>query len=217
MQDKRDDILRRLAAEYADTRSALHYEDAYELLVATILAAQCTDKRVNIITRDLFARFPDAQALAGGDLDEIEALIRTCGLYKAKAKNLLACAKRLVDEYGGKVPASMEELTTLAGVGRKTASVVLAYAFGIPAMAVDTHVGRVANRLGLANSKNPAIIEKQLCELIPKEKWADAHHWLIWHGRRVCHAQRPECGRCVAAELCPSAFKVTGKKEQGNK
>lgn len=217
MQDKRDEILRRLAAEYADTRSALHYEDAYELLAATILAAQCTDKRVNIITKNLFARFPDAQALAGGDLGEIEELIRTCGLYKAKAKNLLACAKRLVDEYGGKVPASMEELITLAGVGRKTASVVLAYAFGIPAMAVDTHVGRVANRLGLANSKNPAIIEKQLCALIPKEKWADAHHWLIWHGRRVCHAQRPECGKCVAAELCPSAFQVTGKKEQGNK
>lgn len=215
MEKKREEILRRLASEYADTKSALHYENAYELLVATILAAQCTDKRVNIITRDFFARFPDARALAGGETAEVEELIRTCGLYKAKAKNLLACARRLMDEYGGKVPRSMEELTTLAGVGRKTASVVLAYAFGIPAMAVDTHVGRVANRLGLANSKNPAIIEKQLCELIPKEEWADAHHWLIWHGRRVCHAQRPECGKCVVADLCPSAYMVPVRKEKG--
>jgi endonuclease-3 len=215
MKDKTEEMLDRLSKEYADTKSALHYKNAYELLVATILAAQCTDKRVNIITKDLFARYPDARAMAAGDPAEIEELIRTCGLYKAKAKNLLACARRLMDEYGGQVPRSMEELITLAGVGRKTASVVLAYAFGVPAMAVDTHVGRVANRLGLANSKNPAIIEKQLCELIPKEKWADAHHWLIWHGRRVCHAQRPECGRCVVGELCPSAFLVPEKKEKG--
>ena len=215
MEKKKEEILRRLAAVYADTKSALQYENAYELLVATILAAQCTDKRVNSITRDFFIRFPDAHALAAGETAEVEELIRTCGLYKAKAKNLLASARRLTDEYGGEVPRSMEELTTLAGVGRKTASVVLAYAFGIPAMAVDTHVGRVANRLGLANSKNPAIIEKQLCALIPREDWADAHHWLIWHGRRVCHAQRPECGACVAADLCPSAFAAAEKKEKG--
>jgi endonuclease-3 len=215
MGNNREEILRRLAAEYADTKSALHYENAYELLAATILAAQCTDKRVNIITRDFFARFPDARALAEGQTGEVEKLIRTCGLFKAKAKNLIACAVRLVDEYGGEVPRSMEELTTLAGVGRKTASVVLAYAFGIPAMAVDTHVGRVANRLGLANSKNPAIIEKQLCDQIPREDWAEAHHWLIWHGRRVCHAQRPDCGACVAADLCPSVFLAPAKKEKG--
>jgi len=213
--NRSEEILKRLAAEYADTKSALHYKNAYELLTATILAAQCTDKRVNIITRGLFARYPDARALAEGDIGEIEEMIRTCGLYKAKAKNLRVCANRLVDEYGGEVPASMEELTTLAGVGRKTASVVLAYAFGIPAMAVDTHVGRVANRLGLANSKNPVMIEKQLCALIPEEKWADAHHWLIWHGRRVCHAQRPACGACVAADLCPCAFKVQAGKDKG--
>ena len=215
MKDKKEEMLARLSKEYADTKSALHYKNAYELLVATILAAQCTDKRVNIITKDLFARYPDARAMAAGDTAEIEALIRTCGLYKGKAKNLLACARRLVDEYGGQVPRTMEELVTLAGVGRKTASVVLAYAFGIPAMAVDTHVGRVANRLGLANSKNPAIIEKQLCEAIPKEKWSDAHHWLIWHGRRICHAQRPECGRCIVGDLCPSAFSVPKKKAKG--
>ncbi len=214
MKDKREEMLLRLSREYADTKSALHYKNAYELLVATILAAQCTDKRVNIITKDLFERYPDAREMAKGDIGEIEEMIRTCGLYKAKARNLLACARRLMDEYKGRVPRTMEELTTLAGVGRKTASVVLAYAFGIPAMAVDTHVGRVANRLGLANSKNPAIIEKQLCDLIPKETWAEAHHWLIWHGRRVCHAQRPECGRCVVADLCPSAVRVPEKKEK---
>ena len=217
MKGKSNEMLRRLSAEYADTRSALEYKNAYELLVATILAAQCTDKRVNIITKDFFRRYPDAYALAKGESGEVEALIRTCGLYKAKAKNLLSTAKRLIEEYGGQVPSSMEELTTLAGVGRKTASVVLAYAFGIPAMAVDTHVGRVANRLGLANSKNPAIIEKQLCALIPMEDWADAHHWLIWHGRKICHAQRPDCEHCVLADLCPSAFKVPLKKGNGKR
>ena len=205
MEDYREEILVRLGKEYADTQTALHYKNAYELLVATILAAQCTDKRVNIVTRTLFVRFPDAIALSGGELDEIEEMIKTCGLYKSKAKNLLACAKRLSEEFGGEVPHTMEELVSLAGVGRKTASVVLAYAFGIPAMAVDTHVGRVANRLGLANSQNPVKIEQQLCALIPKERWSDAHHWLIWHGRKVCHAQRPDCPGCVVRELCPSA------------
>lgn len=199
------EILERLGRQYANTRTALEYENAYELLVATILAAQCTDKRVNMVTPALFDKFPDAAHLAQGSLNEVEELIKTCGLYQSKAKNLLACAKRVVDEYGGQVPRTMEELVTLAGVGRKTASVVLAYAFGIPAMAVDTHVGRVANRLGLANSKNPVKIEQQLCALIPREQWADAHHWLIWHGREVCHSQNPACGRCVAADLCPSA------------
>lgn len=205
MEDLREEILGRLGKEYADTQTALHYKNAYELLVATILAAQCTDKRVNIVTRALFIRFPDAIALSGGELHEVEELIKTCGLYKSKAKNLLACAKRLTDAFGGEVPHTMDELVSLAGVGRKTASVVLAYAFGIPAMAVDTHVGRVANRLGLANSQNPVKIEQQLCALIPMERWADAHHWLIWHGRKVCHAQRPDCPGCVVRELCPSA------------
>jgi endonuclease-3 len=205
MENFREEILERLGKEYADTRTALDYENAYELLVATILAAQCTDKRVNMVTPDFFRRFPDAEALSRGEIGEIEELIKTCGLYQAKAKNLLACAKRLVGEFGGEVPHTMEELTSLAGVGRKTASVVLAFAFGIPAMPVDTHVGRVSNRLGLANSKNPVKIEQQLCAIIPRERWGDAHHWLIWHGRKVCHAQRPDCPRCVVRELCPSA------------
>ena len=199
------EILERLGKQYAHTRTALEYENAYELLVATILAAQCTDKRVNMVTPALFEKFPDAAHLAKGSLNEVEELIKTCGLYQSKAKNLLACSKRIMDEYGGQVPHTMEELVTLGGVGRKTASVVLAYAFGIPAMAVDTHVGRVANRLGLANSKNPVKIEQQLCALIPREQWSEAHHWLIWHGREVCHAQNPACGGCVAADLCPSA------------
>lgn len=205
MEDFREEILERLGREYADTRTALHYKNAYELLVSTILAAQCTDKRVNLVTPDFFRRFPDAWALGRGETGEIEELIKTCGLYQSKAKNLLACAKRLTEEFGGEVPHTMEELTSLAGVGRKTASVVLAFAFGIPAMPVDTHVGRVSNRLGLANSKNPVKIEQQLCAIIPKERWGDAHHWLIWHGRKVCHAQRPDCPVCVVRGLCPSA------------
>ena len=206
MGDNNQEIIKRLGAAYADTRSALRYENAYQLLVATILAAQCTDKRVNLVTNDFFVRFPDAVALSRGEIGEIEQLIKTCGLYKSKAKNLLATAKCLTGTFGGKVPRTMEELVSLAGVGRKTASVVLAYAFHIPAMAVDTHVGRVAYRLGLANSKNPVKIEQQLCALIPREKWADAHHWLIWHGRLVCHARKPECAKCVVVDLCPSAY-----------
>ena len=206
MGDNNQEILKRLGAAYADKRSALRYENAYQLLVATILAAQCTDKRVNLVTKDFFVRFPDAVALSRGEIGEIEQLIKTCGLYKSKAKNLLSSAKCLTEAFGGQVPRTMEELVSLAGVGRKTASVVLAYAFHIPAMAVDTHVGRVAYRLGLANSKNPVRIEQQLCALIPREKWADAHHWLIWHGRLVCHARKPECAKCVVVDLCPSAY-----------
>lgn len=208
------EIFKRLGEKYAHTKTALEFENPYELLVATILAAQCTDKRVNLVTPALFAKYPDAAALSHGTLPEVEALIKTCGLYQSKAKNLLACAKRLVDEYGGQVPNTMEDLVTLAGVGRKTASVVLAFAFGIPAMPVDTHVGRVANRLGLANSPNPVKIEQQLCALIPREQWGDAHHWMIWHGREVCHAQNPACGECPVADLCPSAYMKTEKKSK---
>lgn len=208
------EILARLAREYADASTALHYQSPYQLLVATILAAQCTDKRVNMVTPAFFKKYPDAARLKNGRLPEVEELIKTCGLYQSKAKNLLAAAQRIAETYGGQVPDTMEDLVTLAGVGRKTASVVLAFAFGIPAMPVDTHVGRVSNRLGLADSKNPEKIERQLCALIPREQWADAHHWLIWHGRRVCKAQRPECGACLVADLCPGAFPKTEKKDK---
>lgn len=204
---QQQEILSRLNREYHDTRSALEYKNAYELLVATILAAQCTDVRVNMVTKDLFAKYPDARALAAATVPEIENYIKSCGLYKNKAKNLQLCAQRLCEAYGGEVPTEMEDLTSLAGVGRKTANVVRAFAFHIPAMPVDTHVGRVANRIGFAHSKNPDIVEKELCAIIDQKDWCDAHHWMIWHGRRVCKAQHPLCQSCVLAGLCPSETK----------
>ena len=201
--DKNQEIIERLRKEYGNTESALHYENPYELLVATILAAQCTDVRVNIVTKDLFKRYPSPKELAGADLDEVEGYIKTCGLYKNKAKNLIACAQRIMSEYGGIVPHTEEELTTLAGVGRKTANVVLAFAFGLPAFPVDTHVRRVSNRIGFAHSNDPDKVEEEDKKIIRKEDWSQAHHWLIWHGRRVCKAQKPLCGSCCIEDLCP--------------
>ncbi len=201
---RKEQIIERLRRAYADTQTALHFKNPYELLVATILAAQCTDKRVNIITEELFKKYPSPAELAQAELGELEQDIRTCGLYKNKAKNLLLCANRLMDSYGGEVPDTMEDLTSLAGVGRKTANVVLAFAFNQPAFPVDTHVGRVANRLGLANSKNPDKVEESLKKVFKKEDWSQAHHWMIWHGRLVCKAQRPLCAQCILADVCPS-------------
>lgn len=196
---------KRLKAHYANEKSGLEFADPYQLLVATILAAQCTDVRVNIVTKDLFPKYPSPVELAAADLTELEGYIKTCGLYQSKAKNLIACAKRLMSEYGGKVPDTMEDLTSLAGVGRKTANVVLAFAFGQPAFPVDTHVGRVARRLGMAHSDNPNKVEAELKEIFPREEWSEAHHWMIWHGRRICKAQRPLCGECFLNDICPSA------------
>ena len=201
--DRNQEIIERLRKEYGDTESALHYENPYELLVATILAAQCTDVRVNIVTKDLFKRYPSPKELAGADLAEVEGYIKTCGLYKNKAKNLIACAQRIMSEYGGVVPHTEEELTTLAGVGRKTANVVLAFAFGLPAFPVDTHVKRVSNRIGFAHSDDPNKVEEEDKKIIRKEDWSQAHHWLIWHGRRVCKAQKPLCGSCCIKDLGP--------------
>lgn len=201
--DRNQEIIERLRKEYGDTESALHYENPYELLVATILAAQCTDVRVNIVTKDLFKRYPSPKELAEADLAEVEGYIKTCGLYKNKAKNLIACAQRIMSEYGGVVPHTEEELTTLAGVGRKTANVVLAFAFGLPAFPVDTHVKRVSNRIGFAHSDDPNKVEEEDKKIIRKEDWSQAHHWLIWHGRRVCKAQKPLCGSCCIEDLCP--------------
>lgn len=203
IMDKNSEIIERLRTKYSDVRSALVYENPFELLVATILAAQCTDVRVNIVTKELFRRYKTPMELARADVAEVESYIKTCGLYKNKAKNLVECAKRLVSEYGGVVPCTMEELVTLAGVGRKTANVVLAFAFGLPAFPVDTHVGRVSNRIGFAHSDNPNVVERQATQIIKKEDWSQAHHWLIWHGRRVCKAQKPLCDICCIADLCP--------------
>ena len=201
--DKNQEIIERLRKEYGDTESALHYQNPYELLVATILAAQCTDVRVNIVTKDLFKKYPSPKELAQADLAEVEGYIKTCGLYKNKAKNLIACAQRIMSEYGGVVPHTEEELTTLAGGGRKTAKVVLAFAFGLPAFPVDTHVKRVSNRIGFAHSDDPNKVEEEDKKIIRKEDWSQAHHWLIWHGRRVCKAQKPLCGTCCIEDLCP--------------
>ena len=170
-----------------------------------MLSAQSTDARVNLVTPKLFDAFPDVEALARATTPKVEPIIKTVGLYTTKAKNLVAAARRIVDVHAGRVPKTMDELLALPGVGRKTANVVLAVAFGQDAIAVDTHVFRVANRLGLARGKTPAEVEQALMRAVPRAQWSQAHHWLIHHGRRICHARAPECSRCPLVDLCPSA------------
>lgn len=179
----------------------LHFSNAYETLVATILSAQCTDARVNQVTPAVFRDFPTPAAMAETTPEILFPYVRSCG-FKSKASNIVAACRMIMDEYGGEVPHTMEELTRLPGVGRKTASVVLLAAFHIPAMPVDTHVFRVSNRIGLARANNVEQTEKQICALIPPEEWYFAHHALILHGRRVCHSQRPDCAGCALRELC---------------
>ena len=200
---REQEIFRRLEARYPNAKPALNYENAFQLLVATILSAQCTDVRVNQVTAPLFVHYPDARALAAADLEELSREIHSCGCYRVKAKNLIGTAKMLCQDYAGEVPPSMEALTKLPGVGRKTANVVLSNAFDIPGLAVDTHVFRVSHRLGLSDAKDPEGTESQLCALIPREKWGKAHHWLIYHGRQVCSARAPKCGDCPLSDLCP--------------
>ncbi len=200
---REQEIFHRLEARYPNAKPALNYENAFQLLVATILSAQCTDVRVNQVTASLFVHYPDAQALAAADLEELSREIHSCGCYRVKAKNLIGTAKMLCRDYAGEVPPLMEALTRLPGVGRKTANVVLSNAFDIPGLAVDTHVFRVSHRLGLSDAKDPEGTESQLCALIPREKWGKAHHWLIYHGRQVCSARAPKCGDCLLADLCP--------------
>ena len=199
---RRKTVLDILEKTYPDATTELVHKNPYELLIATMLSAQTTDKQVNKVTPGLFERFPDAKALAEADISEIESLIKTCGFYKSKARNIKEACRIIVEEYGGRVPQTMEELTDLPGVGRKTANVVLSNAFGVDAIAVDTHVFRVANRLGLAQSGDVRGTEEQLMENIPRDKWSRAHHWLIHHGRRICKARRPKCAGCPLAEVC---------------
>lgn len=200
-----ENILAELERLYPDAKPALHFRNPFELLVAVILSAQCTDVKVNAVTPALFAAYPDAHALAAADPLDVEGYIRTCGLYHNKAKNLVATAKTLVEQYGGEVPADHEKLTQLPGVGRKTANVVMSCAFGADAIAVDTHVFRVSNRLGLADAGDVLKTEQQLMQNIPKEKWSLAHHWIIFHGRRVCAARKPACESCTLAAFCEYA------------
>jgi endonuclease-3 len=195
---------RLLAERYPDAGCELDFTTPFELLVATVLSAQTTDVRVNQVTPGLFARFPDALALAGADRVELEDLVRPTGFFRAKAGSLLGLAQALVERHGGEVPRRMEDLVRLPGVGRKTANVVLGNAFGVPGLPVDTHVGRVARRLGLTTEEDPVAVEHALGALLPRSSWVMASHRLIIHGRRTCHARRPACGACALAALCPS-------------
>ncbi|HEY8483448.1 MAG TPA: endonuclease III [Longimicrobiales bacterium] len=200
------EIIRRLREEYPDARCSLNFENPFQLLVATILSAQCTDERVNQVTPALFARYPTPEDLAGARQEELEELIHSTGFYRNKAKSLLGMAARLVEEHGGRVPDEMEALVRLPGVGRKTANVVLGNAFGkAEGVVVDTHVKRLAGRLGLSRASDPDRIEQDLMELVPREDWTDLAHLFIYHGRAVCKAPRPRCEACRLAELCPSA------------
>jgi endonuclease-3 len=199
-------IAARLAETWPDAVVELDHANAYQLLVATILAAQSTDKLINTVTPALFARYPDPAALARADQHELEAMIFSTGFYRMKAKHLIGMAQRIVEKYGGEVPDTMERLVDLPGVARKTANVVLGSALGKnEGIVVDTHVSRVAQRLGLTAQTDPVKIEDDLMRLVPRDQWSIFAHRLIWHGRRVCHAKRPDCEHCPLAPLCPSA------------
>jgi endonuclease-3 len=199
-------VFARLRKAYPDARCALDHRNAFELLCATILSAQCTDARVNLVTPALFATYPDAFALARAKQPELEAIIRPTGFFRNKAKSLIGMAQALVAEHGGEVPRTMEELRVLPGVGRKTANVILGNAYGInEGVTVDTHVARLSRLLGFTRDADPVKIETALMPLFPREDWAMLSHLLIFHGRQVCIARRPRCGDCVLADLCPSA------------
>ena len=190
--------LQALEDAYPEAKAELHFSNPYEMLMATILSAQCTDRQVNQVTPAVFARYPDVSAMAKARVEDLFPMVRSCG-FRSKAGNMIAACQQIQEQYGGRVPRTREELMTLPGVGRKTANVVMSNAYGLPAFAVDTHVFRVSNRLGLCRADTVEETERQMTALIPEEKWGQAHHWLIWHGRRICKAQRPLCGECPAA------------------
>lgn len=197
-------IVKQLAQDYPTAICALHHANAFQLLVATILSAQCTDERVNIVTRELFAQYGTPDALAAAPIQRIEQLVQSTGFFRNKARNIQAMSQKLVQEYGGEVPQTLEQLVALPGVGRKTANVVLGTAFGIPTgVVVDTHVGRITRRLGLSLARDPVKVEQDLMRLLPREEWIDYSHRLIHHGRQVCKARKPLCDRCGLAADCP--------------
>ena len=198
-------IAERLAEEYPEAICELDHRDAFELLVATILSAQTTDARVNMVTPSLFARYPDPFLLAAAVPGELEDIVRSTGFYQTKARNLMAMARALVDRHGGQVPTALEDLVELAGVGRKTANVVLSVAFGLPGLPVDTHVGRLSRRLALTVEDDPVKVETELCALLPRAQWGEFSLRTILHGRRVCDAKKPRCGDCVVEDLCPAS------------
>ena len=203
--EKYADMLAELARLYPQAKPALHFQNPFQLLVAVILSAQCTDVKVNMVTPALFEAYPDAAALAAAQPEAVEPYIKTCGLYHNKAKNLVLTARALCERFGGEVPEDHEALQTLPGVGRKTANVVMSCAFGMDAIAVDTHVFRVSNRLGLADAPDVLKTERQLMDNIPRNQWSRAHHWLIFHGRQVCTARKPACECCTLRVFCEFA------------
>lgn len=202
-KQQREAILALLEENYMGTETALNYSTPFELLVAVIMSAQCTDERVNKITARIFPKYNTPEKMGALSQEQLEEEIRDCGLFRSKAKNLLATCKMLTEEYNSVIPDTVEELMKLPGVGKKTANVVASIVYKVPAIAVDTHVFRVSHRLGLANGDDPLAVEKELQKAIPKNKWSDAHHWLIWHGRKICKARKPLCSECVLVELCP--------------
>lgn len=193
-----------LGQHYPDVHCELNFADPLQLLVATVLSAQCTDKRVNAVTPALFQKYPNVQEFAGADLRSIETLIHSTGFFRAKAKNIKGLAMKIVAEFGGEVPRTLEELVLLPGVGRKTANVVLGHAFGVPGITVDTHFGRLSRRFNWTTEKDPVKVESEVGALIPREEWTNLSQRMIWHGRRICHARKPACGACPLGTLCPS-------------
>lgn len=202
-KSKREAILKILEDTYSGTKTALNYNSPFELLIAVILSAQCTDERVNKITARLFPKFDTPEKMGALSQEEMEEQIRDCGLYHAKAKNILATCHMLVQEFDSKIPDNITTLMKLPGVGKKTANVVASIIYNVPAIAVDTHVFRVSHRLGLAKGADSLATEKELQKIIPMEKWSDAHHWFIWHGRKICKARKPLCTECAVLAECP--------------
>lgn len=199
------EVNRRLAQEYPDERCALDYDSPLQLLIATVLSAQCTDERVNSVTPELFARYPEAADYAAAQRSDLESILRPLGFQRAKAGHLLGIGEKLVADFQGEVPRTVKELTSLPGVGRKTALVVLGNAFGIPGLTVDTHFSRLMQRLGLTGEKTPVKIERDIAKLVSEEEWTMFSHRVIFHGRQVCHARTPECEACVLRDMCPAA------------
>lgn len=214
MRTDRKAILVELKRLYPEAKPELHFLGPYETLLATMLSAQCTDKQVNKVTPELFAKYPNVAEMAGASVEDVYSIVKSCG-FKKKATNIVEASRLIMSRHGGEVPNTLRELTALPGVGQKTANVVLANAFQVPTIAVDTHVFRVSNRLGLASAKNVELTEKQLQKAIPKEDWVAAHHWLIYHGRRVCHARNPACESCTLRPLCQHA--ANGKVQNADK
>ncbi|SHH28975.1 DNA-(apurinic or apyrimidinic site) lyase /endonuclease III [Clostridium grantii DSM 8605] len=197
-----NNIINILSETYEGAQCGLVFNSSFELLVATMLSAQCTDERVNIITKPLFEKYNTPQSMIQLSQLELGEIIKSCGLYKNKSKNIISTSKSIIEEYNGEVPNTFEELIKLSGVGRKTANVVLANAFNVPTIAVDTHVFRLANRIGLSKGNTPDKVEQDLMKSIPKEKWIQMHHYLIWHGRKICKARKPQCETCPIALYC---------------